>query len=146
VTLRESRSPITFGLDTLLLTVTLVAVCLGLGAFSPTLGILLAIVAGPAYIRTLVVVARRKQTGGESGVAGKIEVFFVSLTVMFAVAIAALVAFVGTCFPIGLLGIGVADSTAPGAGMAVIVVAFAVGFAAAGLVAWLLLRWTKHIR
>src|SRR5262245_58847993 len=50
-----------FSLSSLMLVMTLIAVCLGLLKVSPGYGILLIIVATPALVRTMVATTRRKQ-------------------------------------------------------------------------------------
>ncbi|HUY34979.1 MAG TPA: hypothetical protein VMV69_19685 [Pirellulales bacterium] len=52
----------TFSLISLFLVMTLVAVCLGVFAAAPGLGIVLAIVATPALVRTMIVSSRRRRS------------------------------------------------------------------------------------
>src|SRR6187402_3410953 len=55
VAARSTANPAQFSLETLMLVITLVAVCLGMIAATPGLGVLVSVVAAPALIRTLIV-------------------------------------------------------------------------------------------
>jgi hypothetical protein len=84
------------------LVTTLAAVCLGVFRLEPGLGILLAIFALPALVRTLLVGRREQRRGQKLTTGGKIGQFFLSLAIMYAVWTAAsmafAVAFIPTCF------------------------------------------------
>jgi hypothetical protein len=64
---------------------------------APGLGILVAITAAPALIRTAVVVGRKRRAGAEVGVGEKSIVFFASLAAVVTACVAAGTAFAITC-------------------------------------------------
>jgi hypothetical protein len=97
------HAPATFSLSSLFLVVTLCAVTFGLFGVAPGLGILFAIVVAPATLRTAVAARRVKARGRRMDVVQKIETFVGSLFVVITIGAAACVAFVATCFPIGMI-------------------------------------------
>jgi hypothetical protein len=90
----EARA--TFSLTTLFLLTTLIAVCFGLFAIAPGLGILLAIAAVPAFLRTTLVAYRRGQLGRDISPARKIALFAGSLATTVIMAIVVIVAAIGS--------------------------------------------------
>lgn len=90
-----------FSLSTMLLVMTLVAVCLGLLAVAPGIGILVGILLAPVLVRTTMVVKRRERTGrpvSSLEQAGLIATSLVVAHVMVAVvATASIGTFCGTC-------------------------------------------------
>ena len=86
-----------FGLSSLLLSMTLIAICLGLFAVAPGLGILMAVCALPAFIRTWMVVQRRKQQGRPVAPEAKIGLYLGSFGVTLIVAVVTIVAALGAC-------------------------------------------------
>jgi len=84
-----------FSLASLFLVMTLVAVCLGVFMLAPGLGILLAVAATPALVRTTFTASYYKQAGASLTTAWKIKAFLVSLFIMLAVGTATFVAFQG---------------------------------------------------
>jgi len=98
-----------FSLASLLLIMTLVAVCIGVFRLLPGLGILLAIFALPALVRTSMDVTKHKQRGAPLGMLGKVGSFVVSLVVAVMVTIAAFAAAFAVC----AVGLPAASGVAP---------------------------------
>lgn len=109
MTLAPHGPPLQFSLATILLVMTLIAVCFGAFGISPGLGLAVAAFAAPALIRTLVVGAQQKRAGQRLSIADKLTAFLASLGIMILVAVAAIVAFQIACW--GTCGIiAAADS------------------------------------
>jgi hypothetical protein len=87
----------TFSLGTLMLLVTLVAVALGLAAAHPGLGILFAILATPAGVRTAINSRRRTLAGAEPGLLEKSKLFCTSFCIVTVLSVATWAAFGVTC-------------------------------------------------
>jgi hypothetical protein len=117
----------TYHLSTLMLLVAVIAVCLGVMREVPGLGVLLILLMVPALIRTLAGAARRQSRGSPMPWEEKLVVFLSSLGIVFVIGFAALIAFVTTCFPAGLVMFGVGWQFG-------LIVAVIVGLVAAGLV------------
>jgi len=114
---------------------TLVAVVAALARIAPGLAIAAAILCFPAALRTVFAVGRRKKRSGQRiSVMDKIETFFASFGIVLAIVMGSLIAFVATCFPIGLATFGVRSD---GGG---ILIAVVVGTIAGGFVAVVLIR------
>jgi hypothetical protein len=92
-----------FSLASLFLVMTLVAVCLGVFMLAPGLGILFAIVATPALVRTTFTASYYKQAGAPLSPAWRIRAFVVSLFIMLAVGVTTFVTFQGVCWTGALL-------------------------------------------
>jgi hypothetical protein len=118
-------------ISSVMLVIAMVAVCLGVLHEAPGLGILLIVLMVPALVRTLVGAARRKAKGHSMTPAEKLFTFFGSLGIVIVIGLAASIAFVTTCFPIGFLTFDMTN----GAG---VVLATIAGLAAAGYVLYLL--------
>ena len=89
----------TFSLSSLFLVMTLAAVCLGVFAAAPGLGVFLAIVSTPALARTVFVASRRKESGTEMSVGQKILAFTGALGVVAVTFVtASVIAFFTACF------------------------------------------------
>jgi hypothetical protein len=86
-----------------MLTVTLVSVCLGVGVMAPGLGIALAVLVTPAFIRTAIGAARRKVEGRPMDVGQKILAFGGSVGVVTVIGVAAGITFFATCWA-GFIG------------------------------------------
>jgi len=97
------------------LVILTVLVCVGLMFEQPGIGILLAIVATPALVRTAVATARQRERGRPVTVGDSLLAFLGSLGVVVAVGTAAVVAFFATCFAVCLGGSSVLN-TGPGRG------------------------------
>ena len=88
----------TFRLSTLMLTITLIAVCLGIGTWLPGVGVGLALLIAPAYVRTALAGLRLRREGKPPTIEEKIFIFFASLGIVTAIAVATGVAFYATCW------------------------------------------------
>jgi hypothetical protein len=84
-----------------------------------------------ALIWTIILSFRSPEAGGPVGIHAKAQVFFVTLGSAFVVLIAASIAFLATCFPIGLFGMQ-GEGGNPGDDR-VITIAYIVGGVAAAL-------------
>ncbi len=107
--------PMTFGLSTIFLVITLIAVCLGVTVQAPGLGILIFVLATPALVRTIVYGHGIKGSGFKLTAQEKIEAFIASLGVVTLIVIAAVGAFMVVCYPVGLLGSLIAMGNSNGA-------------------------------
>jgi hypothetical protein len=101
----------TFRLSTLLLTITLIAICLGVGTWLPGVGIGLAVLIAPAYVRTALAGLRLRREGKAATIEEKFIVFFASLAIVTAIAVASGVAFYATCW-VGFFGGSLASEAA----------------------------------
>ena len=113
-------------LGSVMLGVALIAVGLGAIRVAPGLGIVLAILATPALVRTALVAADQEARGRPLTLLEKVGVFAGTLAAVVVVGVTAIVAFVATCFPIGLAGF-----SAGSAGGVLVFIGFLVGFCAA---------------
>ena len=82
-------NPLQFSLETLLLIVTLSAVCLGALVAAPGLGVLLLVIAVPALVRTCVSGIRSKQHGEKLTAVDKVMAFLASAAMAWAALMAA---------------------------------------------------------
>jgi hypothetical protein len=98
-------SPTTYSLTSAFLVTTLIAIGCGIAVSAPGLAILMAIVATPALIRTVVLVERRKERGIATN--EKIAMFFGYVGVALLAGFAGIVAFFGFCFVacFGIIGL-----------------------------------------
>lgn len=87
-----------FSLASLMLTITLCAVLFGAAAVLPGLGIVLAILAAPAFIHTAVTAVRRRERGRQMDAMQKTVFFCGSLGAVVVTLVAAGIAFFATCF------------------------------------------------
>ncbi|MEX2119906.1 MAG: hypothetical protein WD847_09965 [Pirellulales bacterium] len=78
--------------------ITLIAVCLGVAAAAPCLGIALAVVVTPALVRTFMASTRRKAQGQRLTMPEKVLAFWGSLGIVVLAGVAAGVAFFATCW------------------------------------------------
>jgi hypothetical protein len=99
----EQRAGFQFGLASLMLVTTLVAVICGVTAMAPGLGIALAIVVVPALVLTAVSSARHEAAGHAMTTSAKMERFAAAFGVTLITLVAAGAAFFGTCF-VGFFG------------------------------------------
>lgn len=102
----------TFSLSSLFLVITLAAICLGVFAAAPGLGIFLAIVSTPALARTVVVSSRRAQTGASMSVGQKLLNFAGALGVVAVTVVTASgIAMLTTCFTVlGGMAVGAREN------------------------------------
>ena len=94
--LPSPESTATFSLTTTFLILTLFCVGFGLFAIAPGLGILMAIGAMPALVRTTLVALRRRQLGREVSTARKIALFAGSLATTIVMAVVVIIAAIGS--------------------------------------------------
>jgi hypothetical protein len=147
---RRGASPTQFSLETLLMIVTLVAVCLGLLMAAPGLGVLVSIVAAPALVRTLIAGYQRRAVGTPLSAGEKVLAFLASTGVTFAVLLAGLAAFGTACFAtcLGALGLeAVGGPSGPFSGgewvvLLMLLTSAGVGIATAIWLFWIL--WPKR--
>ena len=120
----------TFGLSSLLLLIAVLGVSMGVMREALGIGILLAIIATPACVRACLAAARHRARGQPMRIEEGVQAFASSLCVVTVIVSASGVAFFAACFPIGLATF-VPDQDTPG-----MVVAFVLGFVAAGVAAY----------
>ncbi len=104
---REAIPWYQFDLATLMLTTSLIAVCLGAGRFDSALGIALTVISGPAYLRTCLLVDAERQVRSVS-VRSRVGLFIDSLFVIVAIGLFSAVAIVSTILFCLALGLGIA--------------------------------------
>jgi hypothetical protein len=126
----------TFSLASLVLVIALLAVCLGVGHEAPGLGIVLALVSAPALFHTTARAIRSKAGGRPMSATMKVRVFLASLAAVVLISLSAIIAFVATCFPIGLVSLGVNFQ----AGMFVAMIVGGIAAVAAPILTYRLIR------
>ncbi len=89
--------PLQFSLETLLLIVTLSAVCLGALVAAPGLGVLALVIAVPALIRTCLTGISAKRLSGKLTATDKVMAFLASAAITWAALVAAGIAFFAAC-------------------------------------------------
>lgn len=99
----QLRALRTFGLESILLVVTLVAVILGVAAWAPGLGIALGVVSTPALMRAIGIRVRKKARGEMMTAGEKILAFTSSLGIVLTILLAFLVMFFVVCFSTGVV-------------------------------------------
>jgi hypothetical protein len=99
----EHRATFQFGISSIMLIITLAAVILGVWQMAPGIGIALAIVAIMALIPTCIISMQKGARGRPMTPSEKISLFMVWLGLAAVVLIAAGIAFVITCYPLGLV-------------------------------------------
>ena len=87
----------TFRLSSLILTTTLIAVCLGVGTWSPGLAVVLALLSVPAYVRTVFVGLRLRREGRHLSIEHKILTYLASLSIAAGTVVAPMLAFCTIC-------------------------------------------------
>ena len=108
--------PWQFSLESMLLVITLVAVCLGMIVAMPGIGVLAAIVAAPALIRTLMVGYQERRAGHKQSMGEKVLAFLASTGVAIAVVLAGASAFGAACFASCLVVLGLESTRGTGGG------------------------------
>ena len=131
---REESARRTVQLNTLMLLIALIAVCLGVLHEVPGLGIVLIILVLPALTRTILGARRRQALGRSMSWVEKMLAFLGSLGIVAVIGLAATIAFVATCFPTGLIILNVSSD------LASFVLAGLVGLLAVGFVLFYLGR------
>ena len=134
-----------FGLSSLLLTITLIAVCLALFASAPGLGIMMAVLALPAFIRTLLVIQRKNRLGNPVSGGAKIGLYLGSFGVTLIVTVVTLFASALTFCLSCMGGLVVSDRVGnTGSEQVVMLIAFGFTIAVAGLLLWAFSYWIRY--
>ncbi|MFI5458242.1 MAG: hypothetical protein ACHRXM_22660 [Isosphaerales bacterium] len=107
-----------FRISSLMLVIAVIVVCLGVGPFG----------VAPALVYTCIVVAKSKARGRPMAVLEQLSTFLAALIGVVVIAVSAFIAFLVTCFPIGMA----ADASGTG-----LTIAFVIGGMAAGAAAFL---------
>jgi hypothetical protein len=94
---QSSPTPPQFALSSLLLVVTLAALCVGLVTVAPGLIVPLVIFVLPAVIRTTIVTSRKTAAGETMSTGRKALTFLASIGIVYVVWMAGMVAFFGAC-------------------------------------------------
>lgn len=94
---RRNPSSGSYGIMSLLMVITLIAVCFGAFTVAPGLGILVSILATPALIRTVFVSLVKQDAGVEVSPADKVLMFAASVGALITAMIVAVAVFFGTC-------------------------------------------------
>jgi hypothetical protein len=106
-------NPAQFSLETLMLVITLIAVCLGMVMALPGLGVLVAIVAAPALVRTLIAGYQDRKAGTPMTLGEKLLTFLASTGVTVAVLVTGGTAFAAACAGSLFVACGL-EAAAPG--------------------------------
>ncbi|MCI0360692.1 MAG: hypothetical protein L0211_19620 [Planctomycetaceae bacterium] len=133
-----------FSLETLMLVITLIAVCLGIIMAAPGYGIVVAMVAAPALVRTLMAGHQERKAGKPLALGEKVLTFIASTGVALAVLVTGGTAFAAACMGSCFVAAGLGD-VYPGAGWNNDLVAYfllgvsgLVGLGTAGWMFWVL--------
>jgi hypothetical protein len=126
----ERHATFQFSFASLLLTIAVLAVLLGVFRLSPGLGVLAAVIIAPAWIRTCLTVMRRQSSQPQPLALGeKTAIFAVSVAIMVGIGVTIVAAIVGAFASFcGVIAIGSGSHDAAGFGVAALIVA-AVAFA-----------------
>lgn len=133
-----------FSLATLFLLITLAAVCLALMAREPGLGIGLAILSLPAFVRTAMLVGRRRELGRPTSPVLKITSYVGSLLTVVLVSTVVLIASVGT-FCTVCIGLAKNHSDDGPIVLALVLAGAATVAAIFGVVAFIRWRWRRDV-
>ena len=104
-------NPAQFSLETLMLVITLIAVCLGMIMALPGLGIVVAIVAAPALVRTLMAGYQERKAGAPLTLGEKLLTFAASTGVTLAVLVTGGTAFAAACVGSCFVALGVSQGS-----------------------------------
>ena len=130
----------TFALSTLFLLVTLISVCLGAIVAAPGLGIPLAILAVPAFVRASASIGREESSGRRLDVLERISVFVGSLGVVLLICLAGFAAFFAACLVTCPIALGARSD-------ALIFLSIGIaGVLAVGVISWLLYKTWPRMR
>jgi hypothetical protein len=143
-----SGVPFQFSLESLMLVVTLVAVCLGVTMAAPGFGILLCIIAAPALIRTLMAGYQERAAGHKMSIGEKVLTFLASTGITMAVLGAGGSAFAAACMATCFAALGISEATRGSGGVplvgeqilfpAALIISSIVGLGTAIWIFWLL--------
>ncbi len=144
----ETARP-TFLLSTIILVVTLAAICFGLLRQAPGLTIPMCVLLLPVFIRTGMVLRRREQVGKQTSIGTKIGLFagsFLVATIMACtVSVAAFLSFCGACLVLGSVGSSFARSESMLLGLSGCAAAAVVIAIGAGFLSWSRSRYRRDI-
>ncbi len=131
-----------FSLETLMVVMTLVAVGVGAIMLFPGIGIILAIMLLPAFVRTAMVVQRRAEQGQAVALWQRVALFFGSFATLMVILAVVAVASVGTfcALCLGLYQSGSQDMSVPLASLAAIATTITVIVFATK---WIRRRWRR---
>jgi len=93
----EPRAAYQFGISTMLLMMTMLAVLMGVFALSPGVGLAITFLATPPLIRTCIVAAKRKTRGQRMSPLAKLGIFGSTLGIVIVVVAASIGAFFAVC-------------------------------------------------
>jgi hypothetical protein len=94
----QPTSGFSFRLNSLMLTVTLIAVCLGVLRLAPGIGIAFAVLVTPAFIRTILAARKQQAAGQPMSIWEKVLAFGASLGIVTAIVTASCCTFYLTCW------------------------------------------------
>ncbi len=137
----EDLAP-SFSLSTLLLVMTLIALCLGVGAIAPGIAVVLVILSVPALVRTSGILHRRQRAGQPPTLETKLRLFLASFGIVTAIGAASAIGFFAVCLG-GGFGVMALGDTA-GAGLDVIPLAFLTGIGGGLAAGILVLVWLSR--
>jgi hypothetical protein len=107
----------------------LLAILCGIFTMSPGLGVVAAILAIPAALRTSVVALRRTDSGAPMSAVGKVAVFLLTIVMFAVVIVASVAAFFFTCLATSgsgssTLGVGLILGGVAGIAVAIVLIGF----------------------
>jgi hypothetical protein len=144
----QQTSQQTFGLSTLFLVITVIAVCLGVFVAAPGLGILLAVIAVPAFVRTSAATSAQERAAGRPvDVPDKVGLFLGSVGVILLIGLAGFGAFFAACWA-SCAALSVTGAFRGGGGNAALVwINLFAGGIALAFVVWLIRKtWPRRHR
>lgn len=143
----QQHAGLQFSFASLMVTIALIAVLLGVFRLAPGLGVLLTIIVAPAWIRTCLTVAFRSSDRGEVSFGQKAGIFAVSLAMIIGIGVMLIAAVVGA-FAVfcGVMMVGSPDPEYSKLSSAAILYAFG-AFAVVGVsgaIAWAVWRYARR--
>jgi hypothetical protein len=142
----NAKAPFQFGLSTMLLITTLVAVILSVSLMVPGVGICLAIVSVPALVRTYILVRRKREVGKSASNQEKALLFLACACIALLIALATGAAFFVPCFVGFMAGMNIGASRANELGMGPIIGGISGTCFALPLLIYLLFIWFRYPR
>ena len=139
----STRTPFQFGLSSMLLITTLVAVIMSVSVMVPGIGIALAIVSVPALLRTYVLVRRKRENGETVTNQDKALLFVLCLGIALLIAIAAGAAFFVPCLA-GAFSCNAVSKHGDGIFVGAMIGAIAGLIASLTVLIYVLRKWFSH--
>lgn len=136
---RSIPSPPQFALSSLLLVMTLAALCVGLVSVAPGLIVPLLIFVLPAIIRTTIVTSRKGASGEVMTTGRKALTFLASIGIVYVIWMAGMVAFFGACAVV-VGATAMSSNINPDAENLLITLLMAAGVGSLVLVVWLFIK------